>query len=524
MSEHLLYLVQQLLNGLTIGSTYALIAIGYTMVYGIIGMINFAHGEVYMIGSYVAFMVMAGLMMMGIDSTFLLLGGAFLVSIIITGTYGWTIERVAYRPLRGGNRLIPLISAIGMSIFLQNMMRMAQGSRDIAMPTLISGGWTLGGEDGFQASLSYMQLIIFVVTFITMLALTQFIGRSRMGRACRACSEDIKMANLLGIDTHVVISITFVLGATLAAVAGVLLGMYYRRHQSLSRLYGRAESLHRGRLGRHRQHTRRRARRPAAGGSGSPHRGLSQHRIQGCDGLRPADRCLAVHAHRHSGSSGGRKSMKHQFIHACIASLVLMVLSFWLLGFRLETEGSQLLVVSRLDISLAWLVGGAALVFWFQLLRGQIGRLFQASISGFSTGFTKLVLPSPEEAPRLYNVTAILGLLFAVSWPFMASRGAIDLATLALIYIMLGLGLNVVVGLAGLLDLGYVGFYAVGAYSYALLNTYFGLSFWECLPIAGLMAAPSAFCSAFRYCGYGGTIWPSSPWGLARSSASCSTT
>lgn len=144
--------------------------------------------------------------------------------------------------------------------------------------------------------------------------------------------------------------------------------------------------------------------------------------------------------------------MKHQFIHACIASLVLMVLSFWLLGFRLETEGSQLLVVSRLDISLAWLVGGAALVFWFQLLRGQIGRLFQASISGFSTGFTKLVLPSPEEAPRLYNVTAILVLLFAVSWPFMASRGAINLATLALIYIMLGLGLNVVVGLAGLLD------------------------------------------------------------------------
>lgn len=189
--------------------------------------------------------------------------------------------------------------------------------------------------------------------------------------------------------------------------------------------------------------------------------------------------------------------MKHQFIHACIASLVLMVLSFWLLGFRLETQGSQLLVVSRLDISLAWLVGGAALVFWFQLLRCQIGRLFQASISGFSTGFTKLVLPSPEEAPRLYNVTAILVLLFAVSWPFMASRGAIDLATLALIYIMLGLGLNVVVGLAGLLDLGYVGFYAVGAYSYALLNTYFGLSFWECLPIAGLMAATFGFLLGF---------------------------
>lgn len=189
--------------------------------------------------------------------------------------------------------------------------------------------------------------------------------------------------------------------------------------------------------------------------------------------------------------------MKRQFIHACISSLMLLVLSFWLLGFKLETEGSRLLVVSRLDVSLAWLLGGATLVFWFQMLRGQIARLFQASISGFSVGFTKLVLPSPEEAPKLYNLTAVLVLLFAVSWPFMASRGAIDLATLTLIYIMLGLGLNVVVGLAGLLDLGYVGFYAVGAYSYALLNSYFGLSFWECLPIAGLMAATFGFLLGF---------------------------
>ena len=189
--------------------------------------------------------------------------------------------------------------------------------------------------------------------------------------------------------------------------------------------------------------------------------------------------------------------MRNQFIHACIASLVLLVLSFWLLGFKLETDGSRLLVGSRLDVSLAWLLGGATFVFWFQMLRGQIARLFQASISGFSVGFTKLVLPSPEEAPKLYNLTAVLVLLFAVSWPFMASRGAIDLATLTLIYIMLGLGLNVVVGLAGLLDLGYVGFYAVGAYSYALLNTYFGLSFWECLPIAGLMAATFGFLLGF---------------------------
>lgn len=218
---------QQLVNGLTIGSTYALIAIGYTMVYGIIGMINFAHGEVYMIGSYIAFIVLAALALLGLDSLPLMLIGAFAISMIVTSAYGFSIERVAYRPLRGGNRLIPLISAIGMSIFLQNVVRLAQGSRDIAMPSLITGGWSIGPEEGFHATLSYMQLVIFIVTFITMTALTLFISRSRMGRACRACAEDIKMTNLLGINTNNVIALTFVIGAALAAVAGVLLSLYY---------------------------------------------------------------------------------------------------------------------------------------------------------------------------------------------------------------------------------------------------------------------------------------------------------
>ena len=219
--------LQQLLNGLTLGSVYGLIAIGYTMVYGIIGMINFAHGEVYMIGSYIAFIVLAALALLGLDSLPLMLIGAFAISMIVTSAYGFSIERVAYRPLRGGNRLIPLISAIGMSIFLQNVVRLAQGSRDIAMPSLITGGWSIGPEEGFHATLSYMQLVIFIVTFITMTALTLFISRSRMGRACRACAEDIKMTNLLGINTNNVIALTFVIGAALAAVAGVLLSLYY---------------------------------------------------------------------------------------------------------------------------------------------------------------------------------------------------------------------------------------------------------------------------------------------------------
>ena len=227
MSDQILYFIQQLLNGLTLGSTYALIAIGYTMVYGIIGMINFAHGEVYMIGSYVSFIVIAGLMLLGIDIGWLLVAAAFIAAIVVSSAYGWSIERVAYRPVRHSKRLIALISAIGMSIFLQNYVSLSQGSRDLALPSLITGQWVLGESDGFEATVTKMQLTIWVVTVLAMLALTLFIRYSKMGRACRACAEDLKMASLLGINTDRVISLTFVIGAAMAAVAGVLLGQFY---------------------------------------------------------------------------------------------------------------------------------------------------------------------------------------------------------------------------------------------------------------------------------------------------------
>jgi len=218
---------QQLVNGMTIGSTYALIAIGYTMVYGIIGMINFAHGEVYMIGSYVAFIVLAGLAMLGIHSLPLLMTAAFLATIVVTSAYGYSIERIAYRPLRGSNRLIPLISAIGMSIFLQNTVLLSQDSKDKSIPNLIPGSFSFGPGGAQEVLLSYMQILVFVVTLVVMLGLTLFISRSRLGRACRACAEDIKMANLLGINTNNIIALTFVIGAALAAVAAVLLSMQY---------------------------------------------------------------------------------------------------------------------------------------------------------------------------------------------------------------------------------------------------------------------------------------------------------
>jgi branched-chain amino acid transport system permease protein len=226
MSDIYHYL-QQLVNGLTVGSTYALIAIGYTMVYGIIGMINFAHGEVYMIGSYAAFIAIAGLAMLGVDSLPVILFAAFAASIVVASAYGYSIERIAYRPLRGSNRLIPLISAIGVSIILQNEVLLAQDSKDKAIPSLIPGGFVFGESSMSGVTLSYMQVLTFVVTFLVMVCLTLFISRSRLGRACRACAEDIKMANLLGIRTNNIIALTFVVGAALAAVAAVLLGVQY---------------------------------------------------------------------------------------------------------------------------------------------------------------------------------------------------------------------------------------------------------------------------------------------------------
>ncbi|MDX1636038.1 MAG: high-affinity branched-chain amino acid ABC transporter permease LivH [Marinobacter sp.] len=221
------YFLQQLINGLTIGSAYALIAIGYTMVYGIIGMINFAHGEIYMIGAYTALIAIAGLAALGIAFLPIVLLVALICAVIVSSSMGWAVERVAYRPVRGRHRLIPLISAIGMSIFLQNYVHLAQGSRNIGFPALIEGGFTLGGSADFQVSISFIQITIFVVTLICMAGLSLFIARSRTGRACRAVSQDLGMSNLLGIDTNRIIAATFVIGAALAAVAGLLLGMYY---------------------------------------------------------------------------------------------------------------------------------------------------------------------------------------------------------------------------------------------------------------------------------------------------------
>ncbi len=224
------YFLQQLINGITLGSIYGLIAIGYTMVYGIIGMINFAHGDVFMVGSFISLIVMVALGLSAATGTVPIALGvllAIVISMILTSVWGWTIERIAYRPLRGSFRLAPLITAIGMSIVLQNFVQISQGARVKPLEPLISGSYRIMGEGSTAVQISNMQIIIILTTIVLMSGFTMLINRTSLGRAQRACEQDQKMAALLGVNVDRTISLTFVMGAALAAVAGTLFVLYY---------------------------------------------------------------------------------------------------------------------------------------------------------------------------------------------------------------------------------------------------------------------------------------------------------
>jgi branched-chain amino acid transport system permease protein len=217
------YFVQQLVNGLTLGSIYGLIAIGYTMVYGIIGMINFAHGDIFMVGAFIALIVFLFLVSIFLSVNvviFLLI--MMIVAMLLTSLYSWTIEKVAYRPLRGSFRLAPLITAIGMSIALSNFVQVTQGPRNKPIPPMISTVYNV-----FGISISAKQIVIVVVTAVLLTIFWYLVNKTALGRAQRACEQDRKMASLLGIDVDRTISITFVMGAALAAVAGVMYLVLY---------------------------------------------------------------------------------------------------------------------------------------------------------------------------------------------------------------------------------------------------------------------------------------------------------
>jgi branched-chain amino acid transport system permease protein len=224
------YFVQQLINGLTLGSIYGLIAIGYTMVFGIIGMVNFAHGDVFMLSTFIALIFLMVLtQLLGIGSLAVALFIVLIVAMLLTSLWSWAIERLAYRPLRGSFRLAPLISAIGMSIFLSNLVQVTQGPRNKPVPSVLGEVITLtsGGGDGYAVTLSYKQIMIAVVTAVLLAAFWYVVQKTSLGRAQRACEQDRRMAALLGVDVDRTISLTFVMGAALAAVAGLMFMIYY---------------------------------------------------------------------------------------------------------------------------------------------------------------------------------------------------------------------------------------------------------------------------------------------------------
>lgn len=216
------YFLELFFSGLTRGSIYALIALGYTMVYGIVQLINFAHGEIYMIGAFTALILASVLTILGLNSIAILVI-ATLAAVVYSSAYGFTIEKIAYKPLRNAPRLSPLISAIGMSIFLQNYVLLAQTSDFLPFPRLIP-------EFHFMEPVSDIfssaELVIVVTTFVVMIILSVFIKFTNIGKAMRATAQDKTMALLIGIDVDKVISATFIIGSALAALGGVLIASH----------------------------------------------------------------------------------------------------------------------------------------------------------------------------------------------------------------------------------------------------------------------------------------------------------
>ncbi|MBW1956566.1 MAG: branched-chain amino acid ABC transporter permease [Deltaproteobacteria bacterium] len=216
------YFLQQLINGLTLGGIYALIALGYTMVYGIIQLINFAHGEFFAAGGYMGVILLSYLAASG-AGPYVCLAGALILTMGYCAVLAMAVEKVAYKPLRHSSRLSVLISALGMSIFLQNGLMLTQGVYDKAYPTQMTQG-------SFQVAglyISYMQVIIVAVTGILLVALNALVFKTRIGKAMRASAQDKIMSGLVGIDSDRIISLTFAIGAGLAAAAGIMVGFYY---------------------------------------------------------------------------------------------------------------------------------------------------------------------------------------------------------------------------------------------------------------------------------------------------------
>src|SRR6478735_6196958 len=405
------YFLQQLVNGIALGSIYALIAIGYTMVYGIIGMINFAHGDIFMVGAFIALIAFLLIMSLGLTLIPLALVLVLIIAMLLTAVWGWTVERIAYRPLRESFRLAPLITAIGMSIILQNFIQVAQGARVKPLQPVITGGYQIFDEGGFAVNFSNIQILIVVTTVALMGVFWLVITRTALGRAQRACEQDRLMAALSGVNVDRTISATFVMGAALAAVAGLLYLLYY---------------------------------------------GVIDFFIGFVAGIKAFTAAVF----------GGIGSLPGAMLGGLVIGLIE---TFWTVdsagGLTLKARPMLLAIavgivfVCRLLLNLFWWNGN------WKVPRPAwrpVWPIPAVTRYGSENGAMLLVI-----AAALFPILAFaLDKTLHLGLPL---RYLLDLSILVLTYVMLGFGLNIVVGLAGLLDLGYVAFYAVGAYTLALL-------------------------------------------------------
>ena len=219
------YFIQQLINGLTLGGMYALIALGYTMVYGVIQLINFAHGEFFAAGGYIGAIVLAYLAGSGYMDAhpILCLAIAFAVAMVYTAYLAIGVEKIAYKPLRKASRLSVLLSALGMSIFLSNGMMLTRGVYDAVYPSeLFQGGMNFG-----SVTVSYLQITIVCLTAVLLIGLNLLVFKTKIGMAMRATAQDKTMSALVAIGSNKIISLTFAIGAGLAAAAGIMYGLYY---------------------------------------------------------------------------------------------------------------------------------------------------------------------------------------------------------------------------------------------------------------------------------------------------------
>ena len=427
--------LQQVVNGLTAGSVYAVVALGYTMVYGIIQLINFAHGEVVMIGAMVAFSIINLLVPTGLPPLVIVLIGAG-CAVPICMLVGYGMERLAYRPLRHAPRLAPLITAIGVSIILQHVALMIWSRNILAFPQIIpSKTYFIGG-----AAITTVQIAILAICFALMASLAILVYRTPLGTAMRATAQNAQVAGLMGIDINRVIAVTFVIGAGLGAVAGVLYGTYY---------------------------------------------GIAQYTMGSILGLKAFSAAVLGGIGNIPGAMLGGVLLG--LVEALGAGYIGDFSDLCLYGLPLaacEGGGHFILFGSDYQDVFAFVVLILVLVF----------RPQGCSASAWETAPDAAVLRYARAALAGLGGFALIGIALALLPFALAQVGTtwVRITNYAILYILLALGLNIVVGFAGLLDLGYIAFYAVGAYTYALLaspqfNVH--LPFWVILPIGAAVAA-----------------------------------